>query len=376
MYGPTETTVWSVLRRSASRNGPITIGQPIANTQLHVLDRYDQPAPFGVSGELHIGGDGVAKGLFPAGQADRREVHRRTRSSSVPGCTAPATSPGACRRRDPGSRACDTQIKLRGFRIELEEIEAVLSRRVGPAAVALREDTPGTPMLVGYLAGRLRYRQSDEAVRAGLAEDLPDYMIPSVWVRLELPAAHAEREARPRRTARAGDRRAQGAGVRSAADAARDVAGRDLGGGSQAGPGQPRQRPLLPRRRLDPSVPDRRARQSAGDSSQRAAVARSSDGRGAGGGLGERRKARPRPPGREPISCAVCFRSVRRDGLRLENTPNDPRSDDPMAWRRTITRCPARAIAASSARRRSISRLRWRSSASWCSTSSSPAIPR
>ena len=64
MYGPTETTVWSSCGEVLAGNDPITIGQPIANTQLHVLDRYDQPAPFGVSGQLHIGGDGVAKGYF------------------------------------------------------------------------------------------------------------------------------------------------------------------------------------------------------------------------------------------------------------------------------------------------------------------------
>ena len=64
MYGPTETTVWSSCGEVLAGNDPITIGQPIANTQLHVLDRYDQPAPFGVPGQLHIGGDGVAKGYF------------------------------------------------------------------------------------------------------------------------------------------------------------------------------------------------------------------------------------------------------------------------------------------------------------------------
>jgi aryl carrier-like protein len=74
---------------------------------------------------------------------------------------------------------------LRGFRIELEEIEAVLSRSVGAAAVALREDTVGKPMLVGYLAGASAEDPSAEALRAKLGEDLPDYMIPSIWVRLD-----------------------------------------------------------------------------------------------------------------------------------------------------------------------------------------------
>ena len=87
MYGPTETTVWSSCGEVLAGNDPITIGQPIANTQLHVLDRYDQPAPFGVSGQLHIGGDGVAKGYFRQRCIDRREIRPRpvrAKSPAVP----------------------------------------------------------------------------------------------------------------------------------------------------------------------------------------------------------------------------------------------------------------------------------------------------
>ena len=153
MYGPTETTVWSSCGEVLAGNDPITIGQPIANTQLHVLDRYDQPVPFGVPGQLHIGGDGVAKGYF------RRDA--LTAEKFIPDpfkLSARLYRTGDVARRLPSGEIqilgrADTQIKLRGFRIELEEIEAVLSRSVGPAAVALREDTAGKPMLVGYLAG-------------------------------------------------------------------------------------------------------------------------------------------------------------------------------------------------------------------------------
>ena len=185
MYGPTETTVWSSCAKVLAGNDPITIGQPIANTQLHVLDRYDQPAPFGVSGQLHIGGDGVAKGYF------RQDA--LTAEKFVPdpfGLSPRLYRTGDVARRLPTGEIqvlgrADTQIKLRGFRIELEEIEAVLSRSVGAAAVALREDIAGKPMLVGYLAGASAEGWSDEALRAKLAEDLPDYMIPSIWVRLD-----------------------------------------------------------------------------------------------------------------------------------------------------------------------------------------------
>ena len=185
MYGPTETTVWSSCGEILAENDPITIGQPIANTQLHVLDRYDQPAPFGVSGQLHIGGDGVAKGYF------RQDA--LTAEKFIPDPFKLSTRlyrTGDVARRLPSGEIqvlgrADTQIKLRGFRIELEEIEAVLSRRVGAAAVALREDTAGKPMLVGYLAGVSAEATPDAAVRIRLADDLPDYMIPAIWVRLD-----------------------------------------------------------------------------------------------------------------------------------------------------------------------------------------------
>jgi aryl carrier-like protein len=185
MYGPTETTVWSSCGEVLAESEPITIGEPIANTQLHVLDRYDQPAPFGVSGELHIGGDGVAKGYF------RRDALTAEKFILDPFKLSPRLyRTGDVARRLAGGEIqilgrADRQIKLRGFRIELEEIEAVLSRSIGPAAVALREDTPGKPMLVGYLAGASAKGLLDDALRAKLAEDLPDYMIPSVWVRLD-----------------------------------------------------------------------------------------------------------------------------------------------------------------------------------------------
>jgi amino acid adenylation domain-containing protein len=185
MYGPTETTVWSSCGEILAENDPITIGQPIANTQLHVLDRYDQPAPFGVPGQLHIGGDGVAKGYF------RREALTAEKFFPDPfGLSPNLYRTGDVARRLPSGEIqilgrADTQIKLRGFRIELEEIEAVLSRSIGAAAVALREDIAGKPMLVGYLAQASAEGRSDEALRAKLAEYLPDYMIPAIWVRLD-----------------------------------------------------------------------------------------------------------------------------------------------------------------------------------------------
>ena len=287
MYGPTETTVWSSCGEILAENDPITIGQPIANTQLHVLDRYDQPAPFGVSGQLHIGGDGVAKGYF------RREALTAEKFFPDPfGLSPRLYRTGDVARRLPSGEIqilgrADTQIKLRGFRIELEEIEAVLSRSVGAAAVALREDIAGKPMLVGYLAQASAEGRSDEALRAKLAEYLPDYMIPAIWVRLDslpvTPNGKLDRAALPApdvsaprsRCSRRRRHRSKRRWPRSGRRSSRWIvwaATSDL---------------FCARRRFDPSVPDRGARQSPGNSAQRAAVARPSNGRGARGGAGD-----------------------------------------------------------------------------------------
>ncbi len=201
MYGPTETTVWSSCAEVLPGTDPISIGRPVANTQLHVLDRYGEPTPFGVRGELHIGGDGVAKGYF------RQDALTAQKFIDDPFRQSPRLyRTGDIARRLPSGQIlilgrADTQIKLRGFRIELEEIEAVLSRSVGPAAVALREDTPGKSLLVGYIAGASTRAWTDEALRAKLAEELPDYMMPSVWVRLDFlpltPNGKLDRRALP-----------------------------------------------------------------------------------------------------------------------------------------------------------------------------------
>lgn len=186
MYGPTETTVWSSCCEIVRGNAAITIGAPIANTQLHILDRYGEPAPIGVTGELLIGGDGVANGYF------RRDALTAEKFIADPfGISRRLYRTGDAARRlpDGGIRLLgrlDSQVKLRGFRIELGEIEAVLMRHggVAAAAVLLREDSPGEPMLAGYIVERPDAPRPQEALRASIADQLPDYMIPSRWVYL------------------------------------------------------------------------------------------------------------------------------------------------------------------------------------------------
>jgi amino acid adenylation domain-containing protein len=185
MYGPTETTIWSSCSRIERSSGAISVGCPIANTQFYVLDRNDQPVPAGVPGQLHIGGDGVARGYFGRPELSGEKF--------VPNPFASGrmyrTGDLACWDRDGSLRILgrmDHQVKLRGFRIELGEIEAVLTARatLSAAAVILREDKPGAPRLVAYYVERPGQHHSADELRALLGEEIPDYMVPSAFVEL------------------------------------------------------------------------------------------------------------------------------------------------------------------------------------------------
>ncbi|MGZ3457007.1 MAG: amino acid adenylation domain-containing protein, partial [Archangium sp.] len=150
MYGPTETTVWSTTHRV--EGGAVSIGRPIANTRVYVLDGHGQPAPVGVPGELYIGGEGVARGYLGRPELTReRFVENVLRD--VPGQRLYRTGDLVRYRPDGtldflGRR--DHQIKLNGFRIEVGEIEAVLASHaaVREAVVAPREEPSGTRRLV------------------------------------------------------------------------------------------------------------------------------------------------------------------------------------------------------------------------------------
>jgi amino acid adenylation domain-containing protein len=186
MYGPTETTIWSSCTRVTSDHSAITVGGPIANTQFYILDRNDQPVPSGVPGQLHIGGDGVARGYY------KRDSLTAEKFLANPFAGGRMYRSGDLARWLPNGALqimgrIDHQVKLRGFRIELGEIEAVLTKKalLSAAAVVLREDVPGSPRLVAYYVEKAAGHRSPEALRALLAEDMPEYMIPSAWVRLD-----------------------------------------------------------------------------------------------------------------------------------------------------------------------------------------------
>ncbi len=205
LYGPTETTIWSTVTRVEDTRRPISIGRPLDNTTVYLLEPSGQLAPVGVPGELCIGGAGLARGYrnrpeltnekfvmlpLPGGRSER--VYR--------------TGDLARWRRDGqlefvGRR--DHQVKVRGFRIELEEIEAVLATHAGVRqnVVAVREDTPGDQRLVAYVVPEAGARIENEQARATLRAKLPEYMVPGTYVVLEelplTPNGKVDRRALP-----------------------------------------------------------------------------------------------------------------------------------------------------------------------------------
>ncbi len=201
VYGPTETTIWStavrVTPQLAERN-IVTIGRPIANTQLYILDPHHQPVPVGIAGELYIGGAGVARGYLnrPELTAERfvskDELGRMKDEEDRSFILHPSSfildnilykTGDLCRYLPNGNieffGRTDHQVKLRGFRIELGEIEAVLTQHeaIQHAAVILRNDR-----LIAYVIAE---NVTDSELRAYLAAQLPDYMLPSAYVRLD-----------------------------------------------------------------------------------------------------------------------------------------------------------------------------------------------
>ncbi|MYV64551.1 amino acid adenylation domain-containing protein, partial [Streptomyces sp. SID2131] len=187
VYGPTETTVWSTAHhlRTGDPDGPVPIGGALANTRLHVLDGRLRPLPVGVFGELYIGGDGVARGYHgrPALTAERFVADPFDAGGRLyrTGDLVRRLPDGGLEYR---GRA-DSQVKVRGHRIEPGEIEAALVRRpeVAAAAVAVRGQGVDA-FLVGYVV----WRDGDgdpAALRDFLREELPAPMVPGVLVPLE-----------------------------------------------------------------------------------------------------------------------------------------------------------------------------------------------
>ncbi|MDD5272275.1 MAG: amino acid adenylation domain-containing protein [Methylovulum sp.] len=207
-YGPTECHVVTAFNLpkdiSAWAEFP-SIGQPIANTQIYILDKQLQPVPIGVIGEIYIGGDSLARGYLNQAELTAEKF------ISHPFSTDPAArlyKTGDLARYLPDGGITflgrmDKQIKLRGFRIELGEIEAVLGQypSVNDVVVLIREDLPGDKRLVAYLTCPPQAQPDINALRGHVKAKLPDYMVPSAFVFLEslplTPNGKLDRDALP-----------------------------------------------------------------------------------------------------------------------------------------------------------------------------------
>jgi amino acid adenylation domain-containing protein len=205
MYGPTETTVWSTCARVVDAEHRITIGTPLPNQHVYVLDEQRNPCPIGVSGELWIGGEGVTTGYvnLPAQTSERFLPDPFMREPSArmyrTGDRGRWTFDGQLEHQG----RLDAQVKVRGFRIELGEIETQIAQHpdVSQCVVIVREDNVADLRIVAYVVWSTQGRDAD-MLRGHLQRVLPEYMIPQHFVNLEaiprLPNGKLDRKSLPR----------------------------------------------------------------------------------------------------------------------------------------------------------------------------------
>lgn len=197
LYGPTETTIWSTahdagaaIRERKEPSPIVSIGRPIDNTQIYLLDSLRQPVPIGIPGELYIGGAGLARGYWNQSELTAEKF-----------APDPFTLQAGRRMYRTGDLArwredeelefivrTDDQVKIRGYRIELGEIEAALNShtQVKQSAVIIREDKKGDKQLAGYVVGA--ERTSPAELKRHLRKRLPEYMVPeAILVLKEMP---------------------------------------------------------------------------------------------------------------------------------------------------------------------------------------------
>ncbi|MHA6203850.1 non-ribosomal peptide synthetase [Dyella soli] len=204
-YGPTETTVWSTLWQASQPRAGISIGRPIANTTVYILDEHGVACPLGMPGEIYIGGDGVTLGYL-----NRPELNAER---FLPD---PFSGDAQARMYRTGDRGrwlangllehrgrLDFQVKIRGYRIELGEIETALADlpEVARAVVVAREDRPGDVRLVAYVVPAEGATLDEAALCPRLRQRLPDYMVPQHMMSLEaiplLPNGKIDRKSLP-----------------------------------------------------------------------------------------------------------------------------------------------------------------------------------
>ena len=241
MYGPTETTIWSTLSRITDAALPITIGRPIAETSIAVLEASGRVAVPGVAGELCIGGAGVARGYLNRAEltAEKfvelslagRPPERFYRTGDLARIRGDGTLEFIGRR--------DHQIKLRGYRIELGEIEAALAEVPGvqQAVVVVREDAPGDQRLVAYVVAAETF--TADAARQALRGRLPEYMVLNLFVPMPAmpltPNGKVDRKALPAPRNEASADTADAAALMGPAEQRVAAAWRDLLGVARVG---------------------------------------------------------------------------------------------------------------------------------------------
>lgn len=187
-YGPTETTIYSTFQRISSEEGPITIGRPMGNTSIYVLDSNLVQVPVGVHGEIYLAGDGLARGYL--GRPDLTAMaFQPDPFNSQPGSRMYASGDFGYFLPD-GQIAChgrrDHQVKINGRRIELEAISGILDAHpLVRNSVVLRQAGPAGPCLIAYVASTVPSQVQRAELREHLRRYLPSYMVPSAFVILD-----------------------------------------------------------------------------------------------------------------------------------------------------------------------------------------------
>jgi amino acid adenylation domain-containing protein len=204
-YGPTEATVWTTVAKCLETDERMTIGRPVANTQIYLLDSYLQSVPIGVAGEAHIGGIGLARGYLkradltaekfiphPFGEQTGKRLYKT-------GDLARYLSNGKIEFQG----RLDQQVKLRGFRIELEEVQTTLSQHpaVKDSVVVMQDDKSGNKYLNAYVVVDQNQPPTISELKTFLTKKLPYYMVPSVLTTIEAlpltPNGKVDRKALP-----------------------------------------------------------------------------------------------------------------------------------------------------------------------------------
>jgi amino acid adenylation domain-containing protein len=205
MYGPTETTIWSTTHALKAVEGVVPLGRPIANTQLYILDKLQQPVPVGIAGELLIGGKGVTRGYL--NRPDLTSERFIPNPFSEDPLERLYQTGDSVRYRADGNLEflgrIDFQVKIRGYRIELGEIETILGRHetIREVAIVVREDIPGDKRIVAYFIAQPGTQPTPATLRAHLRAQLPEYMVPANFVQLQVfpltPNKKVDRKAFP-----------------------------------------------------------------------------------------------------------------------------------------------------------------------------------